>query len=667
MADNPDKLARLWQELKRRKVIYVITVYASAAFVIIELVNNVVEPLNLPERIPTIAIIVLAIGFPIVVILSWIFDLTPKGMERTKPLSEVQEAERPVIQNRWKIATYASIAVIVGLIVLNIFNLNKVSASLTQYGKSIAVLPFINDTPDEENIYFINGAMESVLNNLSTIKDLKVLPRRSVEQYRDKILPIPEIAAAQKVSYVLEGSMQKYGEQISITLRLIDQNDLQLWSRQFDREIQQAEEYFAFWSEIAQLIAEELKVVISPEEKQRIEKIPTTSLTAQTYYQRGYDIFVEYYLEKEPKDTNKLNTAEHFFRQALEYDSTCAPAYVYLAWVVLNSPWRYNSPQVKLDSMLSLGNKALSYDDQLSEAYGIRGLYYHFQGEPEKALYEYNTALKFNPNDWFALRQKAMFYYLTDIPKALECIHRAIWSNTGATADIGSLLDRLVTAYQIAGFLEKAEYYIQESFKYTMDTSAYYAGLSTLEFFRCNWDKVIEYCNKRLELNSTDMDALFNKGAAYLLLKEYKESLGFFEKLIDLMNASGYTIYISMKWISYAYRKNGEMKLAEFYLEKELERWNSLIEQRRNPGLLLQRAMVFAYRGMKEEALTDLRELYDLQANQDYKNISMMTDWPFFDNIRDDPEFQKILTDMKAKYQAEHEKVRKWLEENNML
>jgi TolB-like protein len=371
MSDNPDKFTRFWQELKRRKVIYVITVYASAAFVIIELVGNVTGPLNLPERISTIAIIVLAFGFPIVVILSWIFDLTPKGMERTKPLSEVQEDERPVIQNRWKIATYVSIAVIVGLIVLNIFSLNKVSASLIQYGKSIAIMPFINDTPDQENVYFVNGAMESILNNLSTIKDLKVLPRRSVEQYRDKILPIPEIAAAQQVSYVLEGSMQKYQDQIRITLTLSDQNNSQLWSRQYDREIKRAEEYFAFWSEIAQMVAEELKVVITPEEKQRIEKIPTASLDAHMFYHRGMDIYEEWYRERS-KDTTKLKKAENLFYAALEYDSTYAPAYTGLAWVVLDDTRKYGSDKIRGDSVLHLLNKALSYDDQWAEAYTIR-------------------------------------------------------------------------------------------------------------------------------------------------------------------------------------------------------------------------------------------------------------------------------------------------------
>jgi len=120
MSGNPNKLSQLWQELKRRKVIYVITVYASAAFVIIELINNVLEPLNLPDRTPTIAIIVLAVGFPLAIILSWIFDLTSKGVEKTKPLTEIQEGIKQVTPNGWKIATIVSFVVIIGLIILNL-------------------------------------------------------------------------------------------------------------------------------------------------------------------------------------------------------------------------------------------------------------------------------------------------------------------------------------------------------------------------------------------------------------------------------------------------------------------------------------------------------------------------------------------------------------------
>jgi tetratricopeptide (TPR) repeat protein len=220
--------------------------------------------------------------------------------------------------------------------------------------------------------------------------------------------------------------------------------------------------------------------------------------------------------------------------------------------------------------------------------------------------------------------------------------------------------------YKSAGFFEKSEYYIQEKLKLNRDSADYYAYLSWFEFDRGNWDKVIEMCNKRLAIDSTDMEALGLIGAAYLLLKEYEESLTYFEKLIDGMNASGDTIYPLMKWISYAYRKKGDLELADYYIKQELKYWNRSIEQRRNPEFAFHRAAVYAFRGMQEETLADLREFSNSEVIH-HKYLSYMKNWPFFDNIRDDPGFQKILNNVEAKCQIQHEKVRKWLEENNML
>ena len=120
MPQKKSKLNKLWQELKRRRVIHVITVYASAAFVLIELVNNLTEPLNLPDSLATIAIIVLAVGFPLAVILAWIYDLTPEGIEKTKPEEESKDLEQTKDPNAWRIDTYVSFVVIVGLVTLNI-------------------------------------------------------------------------------------------------------------------------------------------------------------------------------------------------------------------------------------------------------------------------------------------------------------------------------------------------------------------------------------------------------------------------------------------------------------------------------------------------------------------------------------------------------------------
>ncbi len=105
MPQRPNKLAQFWQELKRRRVVHVITVYASVSFVLLELVNNLTEPLNLPPKLATIAVVVLAVGFPLAVILAWIYDLTPEGIEKTKPVEETEGAEQTKVPNAWRIAT----------------------------------------------------------------------------------------------------------------------------------------------------------------------------------------------------------------------------------------------------------------------------------------------------------------------------------------------------------------------------------------------------------------------------------------------------------------------------------------------------------------------------------------------------------------------------------
>ena len=119
MSQKPNKLSRFWQELKRRRVIHVIIVYATAAYVIIELINNVTEPLNLPEWTPTLIIIILFVGFPLAIIFSWIFDVTPEGIEKTKPSKEINKGEKVLVPNSWRIATYVSVMIIIGLIAFN--------------------------------------------------------------------------------------------------------------------------------------------------------------------------------------------------------------------------------------------------------------------------------------------------------------------------------------------------------------------------------------------------------------------------------------------------------------------------------------------------------------------------------------------------------------------
>ena len=157
MPRKSNNLGKFWQELKRRRVIHVITVYATSAFVIIELVGNLAEPLNLPPNLPTIVIIVLAVGFPLAIVLSWIYDLTSEGVEKTKSLSEIKEEEKSAIPNAWKIATLVSFVIIIGLVTLNIAGGKKGLRSGDI--ESLAILPFDNFTGDDLiHLTLIDGA-----------------------------------------------------------------------------------------------------------------------------------------------------------------------------------------------------------------------------------------------------------------------------------------------------------------------------------------------------------------------------------------------------------------------------------------------------------------------------------------------------------------------------
>ena len=197
----------------------------------------------------------------------------------------------------------------------------------TKLEKSIAVLPFINDSPDQENTYFINGVMEEILNNLQKIKALRVISRTSAEQYRGQKKPISEIAQELGVNYIVEGSGQKYGNTFRLRAQLImAEHESHLWGESFQQKITEAEDLFIIQTKIAETIADELKAVITPEEKKLIEKVPTKSIEAYDAYLRG----MFYWKKLTPND---LETAMKYFERAKEKDPEYAPAYAGISFV----------------------------------------------------------------------------------------------------------------------------------------------------------------------------------------------------------------------------------------------------------------------------------------------------------------------------------------------
>ena len=282
-------------ELKRRNVYKVAIAYAVIAWLLMQIASQIFPFFDIPNWAVRLVVLILILGFPVALVLAWAFELTPEGIKRT---DEIEPGRRS--RNR----AWIYVVVIAGAISIGLFFLGRYTAqriSSTQNGrpggpslpdKSIAVLPFENFSEDKAFAFFADGVHDEILNDLAKIADLKVISRTSVMQYKNTATRnLPEIAQALKVAHVLEGSVQRSANRVRVSAQLIDaRNDTHVWVEKYDRDLA---DVFAIQSEIAQKIADQLQVKLSPKEKSAISERPTSDLTAYDLYLRAKELIYE--------------------------------------------------------------------------------------------------------------------------------------------------------------------------------------------------------------------------------------------------------------------------------------------------------------------------------------------------------------------------------------
>jgi TolB-like protein len=654
----PNKISQFWTELKRRKVVRVITVYAAASFVILELVDIITEPFGLPDWTLQLVVVLLVIGLIVSVILSWIYDIHPEGgIVKTESAHKVKVEEIPKSSNSWKIASYISFVVIVGLIVLNIIPRTGKKEILD---KSIAILPFINDSPDQERMYFINGTMESILDHLSKIEDLRVVSRTSVEQYRNNPKPIPVVAEEMEVSCVLEGSGHRDGDNVRLFIQLLDgRKDQHLWSDNYNGNI---EDIFTMLSEIAQEVAGEIESIITPEEEALIEKIPTLNQTAWDFYQQGKDEHWKYWLKG---DEEALERAENRYQKALEFDNEFALANIGLAYVYWD---KHESDEYLeeeyLDSFLILVNTALSYDNQLAEVYTSRGDYFRKTGKADQALEEYDRALVYNPNDWKAYRGKGYIYADRDHVKMIDNMLKAVSLYHGPV--LPDLYRSIWRLFSEAGFIDLAKYYSDKAFKLDEDTMSYHYRLFWTEFTQGDFSEALEIAKMSFETDSNS-NTCYRVGVAYMYLERFEEALTYFRKAYEDFMDVDQLPPVAIDAIAGTLWKNGFIEEAEYLFNEQLHILNRIIDLGRDYTYYsYDFASIYAFLGEKDKAYEHLR-LFTQRETFNLFHVTIINNEFLFDGIREEPEFQRMVNDIEAKYQAEHERVRQWLEENDKL
>ncbi len=393
MSNKPSFFA----ELKRRNVYKVAVAYAIVAWLLIQIATQVFPFFEVPNWGVRLVVLLIALGFPIALVLAWAFELTPEGIKRSEAVPPNESIRHDA--GRKLTALIAVVAVVAaGLLLFQLVRRkpafatgNPTAASIvpTAAGevipeKSIAVLPFENRSEDKANAYFADGIQDEILTRLSKIADLKVISRTSTEHYKSAPENLREIARELGVAHIVEGSVQKSGDAVRVNVQLIKAaNDSHLWADTFDRKLT---DILSVESEVARTIADQLRAKLTGQEEQIIANKPTDNPEAYDAYLRG----LSYSLKAQATQANSLG-AQKYLREAVRLDPKFA-----LGWALLSSVDAVGYLTQSLQPTVALREEArqaaetaLTLQPNLGEAVLAKG-YYHYA-----CLKDYDTAVRY--------------------------------------------------------------------------------------------------------------------------------------------------------------------------------------------------------------------------------------------------------------------------------
>ncbi|PZR73124.1 MAG: hypothetical protein DLM73_11430 [Chthoniobacterales bacterium] len=389
---------KFFAELKRRKVYRVAIAYAVVSWVLIQIATQTFPFFEIPNWAVRMEIGLLALGFPIAVILAWAYDLTPAGIKRTEDLATNQARglfPRPLSEPAPE--------------------------------KSIAVLPFENLSDDKENAYFAEGIHDDILSNLARVADLKVISRTSVQQYKIGARNLRDIGEALGVAHILEGTVRRAGNRMRVSAQLINAlTDIHIWGDTFDREMT---DLFALQTELAEKITVALRANLSQREKASMQVHPTTDLDAYDAYLQARGFFRWSGVGDAQENGEK---ALPLLDQATKRDPQFALAYSLASRVHAELFWfGYDKRPTRLAQAKAAAETALRLRPDLGDAHIALGFYYYYAfREYELARNELNLALRAIPNE-------------PDVPSAFGILDRrqGRWEDSIANLERARQLD----------------------------------------------------------------------------------------------------------------------------------------------------------------------------------------------------------------------------------
>lgn len=684
--------------------------YLVAAWLIMQVAEVVIGLASLPAWVGLLVLAALAIGFPITLIVSWFYEVTPQGLALEKDVTPRDS----IAQITGRRIDFIVIAVLAAAVILFAAHTWWPTAPTD---KSVAVLAFENLSGDPTQEYFSDGISEELLNALARIEDLRVISRASSFSFKGKDLDTPSIARALNVAHVLEGSVRRMGNNVRITAQLIDADtDSHVWSERFDRELT-TQNIFSIQSEIAAAIAAKLQATFSEQDQVSLGNAPTQSLEAYQAYLLGKQRMIS-------RATESLEDAREYFEKAIAADPAFALAYVGLAETyMLLGDYAGRSLDDVLASAEPALRKALALDDELVEAYVAIGAIrakandlgaavdafqralvldsnyakaYHWYGDvllnnlqqPEIALPLLEKAYTLDPvspalivtigqaHSALGRLDKALEYY----GKALEIepayassyfligslhaygygrLDQAIqWSLDGASHDprYAINLSALGAYYLALGDAESAEYWVNQALSASPDRFFSNRGSAYLSFYAGNDAATLQSARKLQRIVPG------NNATLYLLaaLGQYEELLessgGAYPELVcdPDPEVSRLNLFPAINR-SLALEKVGDRECAARLLEKALD------QMQRMPrlgffGYGIADVEVYARQGKPEQALAVLRQAIDAGYRMPWWTQAERS--PHTELLRDDLQFQAMMEEIRVDLASQLERVR---------
>jgi TolB-like protein/lipoprotein NlpI len=535
-------------ELKRRNVVKVGIAYLVSAWLLIQVADILLDNIGTPPWVLQTLFVVLGVGFFIALFFAWAFELTPEGVKREKEVDRSQSIT-PQTGKKLNNTILILMALAIGYLLFDKFSTQAptplsvadqdisgepdptIESEPVVSRQSIAVLPFDNRSNREEDQFFTDGIHDDLLTTIARIGSMKVISRTSVMEYKGTTKKIPEIAAELGVANILEGGIQRSGDQVRINVQLIDaQTDEHLWAQIFDRELT-ADNLFAIQSEISKAIATALQATLSPEEEKRINTMPTNNLQAYDAYMRGRQLMAT-------RDSAKLQQAIEEFNHAVDLDSEFA-----LAWVgVADSNFLFTGYGTQLSTEESLPvrehaiERALAIDEDLGEAYAALGSVYRDTNEYEKAEIAFQKAIQLSPN--YASAYQWYGNHVANFPLRIDERTKLAQRATELDPRSAVLGVNLGDAYRDRGLYSMAERQYQKIIDLNPGSSVPYRALANLNTYNMSrYELALAQALKAYELDPGVVWNLTNLLQIYLELGYLEAAERTRERIVDL-NAS---------------------------------------------------------------------------------------------------------------------------------